>query len=122
MPQETTRIQQRWENMLRQVVQRQNPDDRSGHRKRIRLRREVSILARSIERALPDAQSLDDGKEYISAGTSHPGGGARCIIAPTGQWDLAIQAARTRNWPYWIGGAGYSALPVAITFMSPERG
>lgn len=56
---------------------------------------------------------IDDG-EHIHAASPHPGGGTRCIIAKSGDWDDALSAARTRNWVYHIGGCGYSAVPVKV--------
>ena len=59
------------------------------------------------------SELIDDG-QHIHAASDHPAGGARCILARSGDWAAALSAARTRNWPYWIGGCGYSSVPVRV--------
>ena len=56
---------------------------------------------------------VDDGT-YITKPPAHPFGGARVIIAETGDMQAAISKARRSEFALVVGGCGYSSIPIKI--------
>jgi len=71
----------------------------------------------SGEHRTSDEMLIDDG-QHITKPSSHPAGGARIIIADSGDTNVALSRARDMLWCYWIGGAGYTDKPVSVTVRS----
>jgi hypothetical protein len=57
---------------------------------------------------------LHDDGTYISKPSSWPGGGTREIVGKSGDLDYAINVCKRSNFPFWIGGAGYSCVPISL--------
>lgn len=64
--------------------------------------------------------SLEDDGRNITMPSSWPAGGCRQQLCPSGKTEEALAIASRRNWPYWIGGCGYSAVPRKIEIVPQQ--